>query len=439
MNTYVQMMNALTDIPMQKSVLGHVKGMPIILFHPHKLSNKPKVLITAAIHGNEPAGALAIARILKHSLYNSDLINASFIPVINPTGFTMNKRYNYKDESTNSIFDPETKKLNLSEEGKILLKNRELLTSLSQDCFLSLHENNGISEDFYIYVNNYPKGDEDKDVCNRNVQDIIVQAGLRYFSKRPDGVYNDSSVYNGAEPYHIENGVVSNIKDGTFEDYMARAQSIPLAITFETPSKGVNIYKRIAAQMDVIYSTLFALSLPNHRAECFELPCVKQTTRNSCGGGATRSILTAYGIDMDEDEINKKNQMSDQGTEPENIVKTFRSMGFKSTLMVNQKMNTLLHFLDQSIPCIIAVVAWGDEEKNYSEDNDGHYIVPIGYDDARIYFEDPAMRTRRGYMDLFEFSKRWHDIDGKQVIIPVKHPTKRIKKVVLEDEFLHIE
>jgi len=74
------------------------------------------------------------------------------------------------------------------------------------------------------------------------------------------------------------------------------------------------------------------------------------------------------------------------------------------------------------IPVIIAIVAWGGQhnEKDYNDDESGHYVVVIGFDKARVYIEDPSIINGRGFMDWFEFEHRWHDVDGKNLAIPIQ-------------------
>jgi uncharacterized protein YvpB len=69
-------------------------------------------------------------------------------------------------------------------------------------------------------------------------------------------------------------------------------------------------------------------------------------------------------------------------------------------------------FIDQEIPVIMIVQAWThkkevDWEKDWS---DGHYVIAIGYDDKKFYFEDPYIILRT-YLEFDELEKRWHFTD----------------------------
>ena len=62
---------------------------------------------------------------------------------------------------------------------------------------------------------------------------------------------------------------------------------------------------------------------------------------------------------------------------------------------------------------IILLQAWNQTEKrpDYTNTNDyGHYVVAVGYDKKRIYFEDPAVFSTV-YLTYKEFEKRWHADD----------------------------
>ena len=56
------------------------------------------------------------------------------------------------------------------------------------------------------------------------------------------------------------------------------------------------------------------------------------------------------------------------------------------------------------LTAIIKKAKWEDDW------NDGHWVVPIGYDSKYIHFEDPACQYRT-FLSYDELNKRWHDID----------------------------
>ena len=69
----------------------------------------------------------------------------------------------------------------------------------------------------------------------------------------------------------------------------------------------------------------------------------------------------------------------------------------------------LKSLLDQSVPVICLVQAWGDQN-DYKRLESGHYVVAIGHQDGKIFFEDPYMEGEaRGFLPEKEFMARWCD------------------------------
>jgi hypothetical protein len=72
--------------------------------------------------------------------------------------------------------------------------------------------------------------------------------------------------------------------------------------------------------------------------------------------------------------------------------------------------------INRGIPVLIPIQAWIKNGNPRSladwelRRNDGHYAIAIGYDDQRMYFEDPAM-FGIGYIGFDELEPRWHDYD----------------------------
>ena len=240
-------------------VLGDEYGYPLLVAIKknidHKLSN---VLISAGFHGSEPAGPWAILEFL----YNCspkifEKVNVSFMPLVNPYGFE-NKQRNNKDNKEPNYFFKNENGAKVSHETKILLKNTKLIQELSENVYLDLHENIDVDNDFYIYVNEY--------TTNKNLErliPVIVDSASKHYNKRPDGTYKDSYVPHEVN-YTIKDGIVRNLKEESFEDYLSDIVGDPLAIVFETPAKSDNIRNRINAHKDIIDSTIKYFSKYSH-------------------------------------------------------------------------------------------------------------------------------------------------------------------------------
>lgn len=163
--------------------------------------------------------------------------------------------------------------------------------------------------------------------------------------------------------------------------------------------------------------------MPNRRyawaqdASCIKVlvPDVVQNTRFSCGAAALHAVCAYWGVGMDNDldyfpylETNVRD-----GTMPENIVWYARHVGLRVREHHDMDFERLKEYLDGGVPVIVPLQAWGNPA-NYREGNgEGHYVVIIGYDEKRIYMEDPVLYCKHGYLTYKQFEERWHDVDAK--------------------------
>lgn len=144
------------------------------------------------------------------------------------------------------------------------------------------------------------------------------------------------------------------------------------------------------------------------------LQSVMQTTRFSCGNAALRSIFQYYGVGPEEEQkfIDMMDSSYRKGTMPSRIVQMARKYGLCVKQRHHLTLAKLKKILDQERPVICPVQAYGSQ-RGYAKSKHGHYIVAIGYDDENIYFEDPLLKGKRGYMPNKEFDERWHDKDAE--------------------------
>lgn len=389
--------------------------------------NLKNLLVVAGIHGEEPAGSWATVKfLLSENPELASMVNISILPVFNPSGFINSTRNNSNNERTNILIGESQ-----SEEGKIIQKQSDILAKLGYDCVLSLHENNSLSNGFYIYANTdatkrydgSAKDSKDLEGVTADLIDIVVQRGLAKFKLRPDGKYTDPQGKK-EDTYKVKDGVVTNLRDNSFEDYMNRVKKVPIVILPETPSKNQPIEKRVSTHLEIIRAAAhyLAIDLNNESPEIIPVIKSKQTNESSCGGGSLHSVLRYYDINETEKKINEMAELDmDIGIEPESIVKVAKQFGLSSKLIKGCNINTLKGFISKGIPVIVAIVAWGEDgKKNYNTDKDGHWVVVIGFDKARVYIEDPALVHGRAFLDWYEFEQRWHDVDGEHVAIPIK-------------------
>lgn len=201
-------------------VLGTIEENPIIILSKNKVGDCLNILVAAGFHGDEPAGCFGILHFLKHvSRSTLSKINLSFLPLVNPTGFKINRHENYYGENPNRGFCQQNNSEILSAEGKILLNNIQMLKLLAKDGFVSLHEDTD-KEDFYLYT-----------FENSNAPGLFSESlrnDLAKFFKQ----HKNGSLY--AKDEVINNGIIFRYDDGSFEDFLAK-EGVPYTACTEAP------------------------------------------------------------------------------------------------------------------------------------------------------------------------------------------------------------
>ena len=143
------------------------------------------------------------------------------------------------------------------------------------------------------------------------------------------------------------------------------------------------------------------------------IPKVKQKTCFSCGSAALHSICVYWGVGPKSEYDYIKHLQTDEafGTLPNKIIKFAKSKGLIVEAKHEMTIHELISFLDGGKPVIVLLQAWGNLKK-YKGCYSGHYVVAIGYDDTKIYFEDPLLHGQRGYLTKKQFCERWIDYDA---------------------------
>jgi predicted double-glycine peptidase len=156
---------------------------------------------------------------------------------------------------------------------------------------------------------------------------------------------------------------------------------------------------------------------------------IRQSNTYSCGAACLMSILAYYNkFDGNESELAKKLKTNyDDGTSPENIIKTAKEFGLNSYMKENCTVDDLKKFVSNKIPVILSYQAWSNDNKEdwKEEEDDGHYSVLIGVDDKNIYFNDPSLLNKKGYIPIKEFMDRWHDEGYTNMCIVVQGNKKQ--------------
>ena len=146
------------------------------------------------------------------------------------------------------------------------------------------------------------------------------------------------------------------------------------------------------------------------------VPDTRQSTNYSCGAAALQAVLSYYGVDTREDRLMVElGSDPENGTSPQAMVRIARHHGLEAELRESMTIDDLAELVAQGTPTIVCCQAWREEsqKKPWADDwEDGHYMVVIGVDDQRVYFEDPSLLGSRGQISRASFEERWHDVEG---------------------------
>jgi predicted double-glycine peptidase len=150
------------------------------------------------------------------------------------------------------------------------------------------------------------------------------------------------------------------------------------------------------------------------------LPEVQQPDEYSCGVASLMAILAYYGTGPEDYADLKKEIGTTQksGTDYHRMLRFAKEQGLRADVMHHMTLGQLEACLLEGKPVVCAIQAYAENTPArqradvYHRDDNGHYLVAIGYDDDNIYFMDPSLTGRRGFLPKAEFQARWHDNEG---------------------------
>jgi predicted double-glycine peptidase len=147
-----------------------------------------------------------------------------------------------------------------------------------------------------------------------------------------------------------------------------------------------------------------------------DLPGGIQTFDFDCGAKALQLVMAYYGVEVREDRLIKALGADDKGTPVKSMIAVAEKRGFQVVAKSGLSLEEVKQYVDANHPVIVLVQAWAERymtlEDWRKDDEDGHYVVVIGYEDGIIIFEDPSA-LRRAWMTEEEFIARWHDVDPR--------------------------
>lgn len=147
-----------------------------------------------------------------------------------------------------------------------------------------------------------------------------------------------------------------------------------------------------------------------------ELPTGRQTFDFDCGAKALQIVMAYYGIDIPEGELMKELKIDANGVPVQNMIAVSQAKGFQVVAQSGFSLDEVKRLVDGNHPVIVLVQAWAERymalEDWKTDDDDGHYVIVIGYSGNIIVFEDPSS-FHRTWLTEEEFLARWHDVDPR--------------------------
>jgi murein peptide amidase A len=187
----------------------------------------PRVYLSAGIHGDEPAGPLALLELLREGFF-SEAIHWMLGPALNPTGLAAVTRENARGIDLNRDYW-------LRETPEVIAHTAWLDSRPTPDLFVSLHEDWETSG-FYFYEINL--GTEDLDRTRS-----ILAAVEPWFQPEPGPIIDGHDVSGPGWIYHTAE---PDLPEGWPEAIYLAKMGCPLSFTFETPSRA-GLHQRVAA------------------------------------------------------------------------------------------------------------------------------------------------------------------------------------------------
>ena len=145
-------------------------------------------------------------------------------------------------------------------------------------------------------------------------------------------------------------------------------------------------------------------------------PETRQVFSFDCGANALVSVLVFAGLEEREDRIAVLAGTTKAGTSTEGILRVLRYYGLPYRARQRMQADDLRRAIDDGHPTLVTLQAYRESNQPYRELwDDGHWVVAIGHDRHRIYYEDPSAFHRTWLADE-ELRQRWHDLDrGKRI------------------------
>ncbi|HEX7261306.1 MAG TPA: M14 family metallocarboxypeptidase [Luteolibacter sp.] len=212
------------------TVLAELDGRQLVAWE--RPGSGPCVYLSAGIHGDEPAGPLALLELLREGFFTSE-IHWSLCPALNPSGLAAATRENVSGIDLNRDYW-------LRGTPEIIAHALWLDRLIMPKLFISLHED-WETAGFYFYEINLR---EDDSARARH----ILKAVRPWFPPEPGRLIDGHEV---REPGWIYHAAEPDLPEGWPEAIYLAKKGCPLSFTFETPSHAA-LPQRVAAHMAAV-------------------------------------------------------------------------------------------------------------------------------------------------------------------------------------------
>jgi len=217
---------AATHAGFAAELLAETDAGPLVVWR--KPGKGPHVYLSAGIHGDEPAGPLALLELMRTGFFNGEN-DWAICPALNPTGLAAACRDNAQGTDLNRDY-------RLQQSHEVTAHAAWLAAGTVPDLFLSLHED-WESSGFYLYEINLGADDPQR-------AHGIIAAASPWF---PPEAGPEIDGHAPREAGWIFHEAEADVPEGWPEAIYLAKLGCPLSFTFETPSHA-GLAARVAAQ-----------------------------------------------------------------------------------------------------------------------------------------------------------------------------------------------
>lgn len=207
-----------------------------------KSPNACKVYLSAGIHGDEPAGPLAVLQLLRSDALSRD-VDWTIFPLLNPSGLQLGRRETPEGIDLNRDYGD-------TPASNIIASQIRLLEGRTWHLALCLHEDSD-GEGFYLYGHQ-------RDPAKLDISDFVLRATTAIMPPDLRTEIDDMPAQNGRmfPPKSIMRATRSDMPEALFLWHRCAVDHV---LTTETPSSWP-LEQRVAAQIAAVTAAVRALS-----------------------------------------------------------------------------------------------------------------------------------------------------------------------------------